>query len=405
MIDAAIDTSEEAIQETCDLIAACNMELLDILRQRVKEVNHLSYIGSGKVDEFKTLLCSYNADIIIFQQALTSLQANYLSETWNIAVIDRSELIIEIFESRSHTQEAKLQVRKAKMEKQQSRLIGKTKSLGRQGGGRNKGSGEKQLELNRRLLRQRIRECEGQIQALKKQHTLQYQRRLKQRIPVIALIGYTNAGKSTLFNALLSQSAQPQNKQVLAKDCLFATLDTAMRRIPLPYAPDVLIVDTVGFVSNLPHELIDAFHATLDEVRHADLLLHIINHSSSMRQAQIEATLSTLNTLQAQTIPRMDVFNKCDLSDITYPKYHSDALYISAKQHNSITFLSDQIAEALYGKKESVTFMLPHEESTQLASILACMQLTKQENHTSYVVIHGFMRKKLISNYVKYVKF
>lgn len=405
LIDAAADTSEEAVKETCELIAACNMELFEIWQQRLKEINHLSFIGSGKVEEFNERLQQCDADMIIFQQPLSALQANYLSEAWNIAVIDRSELIIEIFESRSHTQEAKLQVRKAKMEKQHSRLIGKTKSLGRQGGGRNKGSGEKQLELNRRLLKQRIRECERQIKALKKQHSLQYQRRNKQRIPVAALIGYTNAGKSTLTNALLSQSRQSVQKHVLAKDCLFATLDTAMRRIALPYAPDILIVDTVGFVSNLPHELIDAFHATLDEVRHADYLLHIIDHSSTARQTQIEATLATLETLKAQNIPRIDVYNKCDLSDISYPKTYNDAVYISAKQEASVLFLSDRLAEAIYGPLEPVTFVFPHEKSAQLAAVLSYLKLTTQENHTSEVVLHGFMRKMLISDYVNYVKF
>lgn len=404
LIDAG-DTAEEAIQETCELIAACDMELLEVWQQRLKEINHLSLIGSGKVVEFSERLKQYDADMMIFQQPLSSLQANYLSETWDIAVIDRSELIIEIFESRSHTQEAKLQVRKAKMEKQHSRLIGKTKSLGRQGGGRNKGSGEKQLELNRRLLKQRIRECERQIDALKKQHSLQYQRRSKQRIPVVALIGYTNAGKSTLTNALLAQSRQASQKQVLAKDCLFATLDTAMRRITLPYAPDILIVDTVGFVSNLPHELIDAFHATLDEVRHADYLLHVIDHSGTMRQAQMEATLTTLEILNAESIPRIDVYNKCDLNDISYPKACNDAVYISAEQKASVLFLSDKLAEAIYGPLEAVTFVLPHEKSAHLAAVSAYLKLTAQENRTSDVILHGFMRKKLISDYVNYVKF
>lgn len=284
-------------------------------------------------------------------------------------------------------------------------MIGKTKSLGRQGGGRNKGSGEKQLELNRRVLKQRIRECVRQIDALKKQHSLQYQRRSKQRIPVVALIGYTNAGKSTLINALLTQNRRASQKHVSAKDCLFSTLDTAMRRISLPYAPDILIVDTVGFVSNLPHELIDAFHATLDEVRHADYLLHVIDHSSTMRQAQIEATLTTLETLNAQGIPRIDVYNKCDLSDISYPKACNDAVYISAEQEASVLFLSDKLAEAIYGPLVAVTFVLPHEKSAHLAAVLSHLKLTAQENRTSDVVLHGFMRKMLISDYVNYVKF
>lgn len=405
LIDAASATNEEDILETIELIHACDMEIIDVWHQQIKEIKHLSYIGSGKVDEFAQKLRYSNADCVIFQQPLSSLQAGYLGEAWNIAVIDRSELIIEIFEQRAHTQEAKLQVRKAKMEKQQSRLIGKNKSLGRQGGGRNKGSGEKQLELNRRLLKQQIKECDRQLQTLKKQNSLHYERRIKQQIPVAALIGYTNAGKSTILNALLKQSKAAVHKQVYAQDQLFATLDTSMRRISLPYAPDILLVDTVGFVSNLPHELIDAFHATLDEIRHADLLLHIIDHHSSLRYVQTEATLSTLKMLHAESIPCIDVYNKCDLSGIAYPKARNNAIYINANDPKSIALLSDQLAEALYGQKEAVTFRIPYEKSNIITAIHPLIQLKMQENHTSHIILHGFMRKKLILDYVNYVKF
>lgn len=405
MINAASAANEEDILETTELIQACDMEICDVWHQQLKEVKHLSYIGSGKVNEFAHKLKHFNVDCVIFQQALSSLQAGYLSEAWNIPVIDRSELIIDIFEQRAHTQEAKLQVRKAKMEKQQSRLIGKNKSLGRQGGGRNKGSGEKQLELNRRLLKQRIKECDRQIQNLKKQNSLHYEWRNKQQIPVVALIGYTNAGKSTILNALLKQSQAAAHKQVYAQDQLFATLDTSIRRISLPYAPDILMVDTVGFVSNLPHELIEAFHATLDEIRHADLLLHVIDHHSPLRHAQTEAALSTLKTLNTDFIPRMDVYNKCDLSNVTYPKINNNAIYMSANDPNSILLLSDQLAETLYGQKEAVTFRIPYENNNVLTAIRPFIQLKTQENHTSYTVFHGFMRKKLILSYMNYVKF
>ncbi len=405
LIDADIDSNEEALQETTELIQACDMGLCEVWHQRIKEVKHLSYIGSGKVEEFAISLKEQNVDCVIFQQPLSSLQAGYLSEAWELPVIDRSELIIEIFEQRAHTQEAKLQVQKAKMEKQRSRLIGKTKSLGRQGGGQNKGSGETQLELNRRLLKQRIKECDRQIQALKKQNALHYTRRTKQRISVAALVGYTNAGKSTILNELLKQTNAAKHKQVYAQDQLFATLDTAMRRISLPYAPDVLIVDTVGFVSNLPHELIDAFHATLDEIRHADLLLHVIDHHSPMRYVQQEATLHTLTTLQADTLPVIDVYNKCDLSDCLYPKAQNNAVYISAQDRESIKLLAEQIAETLYGPKEPVTLCIPYIKSDVISTVLSLIQLQTKENHTSKLILHGFLRKKLICDFMNYVKF
>lgn len=405
LIDADTEISEEAVQETAELISACDMELTDIWYQRIKEIKHLSYIGSGKAEEFTHTLQQLHIDIVIFRQPLTSLQSGYLSETWGIPVIDRSELIIEIFEQRAHTQEAKLQVRKAKTAKQMSRLIGKTKSLGRQSGGRNKGSGEKQLELNRRLLKQRIKDCDRKLSDLKKQHGLQYDRRKKQQIPVVALIGYTNAGKSTVLNALLAQEKIPKQKHVYARDQLFATLDTAMRKISLPYAPDIIVVDTVGFVSDLPHELIDAFHATLSEVQHADLLLHIIDHHSPLRHRQQKATLMTLETLRAEAIPIIDVFNKCDLSDIDYPKVQNNAVYISAFDTAGIKLLNEQIAETLFGCKEAVSFQIPYDKSHIIAAVRSLLELKAYENHTSYVILSGLMRKKLISYYANYVKF
>lgn len=405
LIDACSSSEDDAIAETIELIRACDWECIDVWHQRIKQANHLSYLGSGKAMEFAQSLQQMHADMVIFQQTLSSLQANYLSEVFSIPVIDRSELIIEIFEQRAHTQEAKLQVSKAKLEKQHSRLIGKTQSLGRQRGGKNKGSGEKQLELNRRRLRQRIRECDLQIQELKKQHSLQYRHRRQNQTAVVALIGYTNAGKSSLLNALLQDTGQTAHKQVTAQDRLFATLDTALRRISLPYTPDILCVDTVGFVSRLPHELIEAFHATLDEIRHADLLLHIIDIHASQRQEQITATHNTLEALQAQAIPCIEVFNKCDLTDIAYPRYAHNALYISAATQQGIDLLKAQLAEALYGKKETITLFIPYEKSSVIAEAQRFLQITKQENHTSGMLFEGYMHHNLIHDYVNYVKF
>ncbi len=222
---------------------------------------------------------------------------------------------------------------------------------------------------------------------------------------MVALIGYTNAGKSSLLNALLQDSKQSAHKQVAAQDRLFATLDTALRRIPLPYAPDILCVDTVGFVSRLPHELIEAFHAPLDEIRHADLLLHVIDIHSPQREEQIAATHKTLEALQAQAIPCIEVYNKCDLADIAYPKATHHALYISAAAQAGIDLLKTQLAEALYGKKEAITLFIPYAESSIIAKLQRFLYITKQENHTSGVRFEGYMHQKLIPYYVNYVKF
>lgn len=404
LINAPQENNEEAIAETKELIYACGMELVDVWTQNIKAITTATYLGSGKAQEFASALLDQPVDEVIFQQTLSPLQAANLQMLFQLPVIDRSELIVEIFEQRAHTQEAKLQVRSAKLKKQRSRLIGTATSLGRQSGGRNKGKGEKQLELDRRILKQRIAECDKQLKELEKHRRLQHIQRKKRSFFHVALIGYTNAGKSTLLNALLHHDDRATHSQVYVKDQLFATLDTALRRIKLPYAPDIICVDTVGFVSDLPHELIHAFHATLEEVQEADLLLHVVDASSEQRLQQQEITEQTLQTLHADAIPRILVYNKCDQTPYPFPSNKDGQVFLSASQHIGIENLLEAIADTLYGSFVNVSLEIPY-ESPKFATILKEMKIEEQENKEESAYFKGFIRKNRQTDYVNYVKF
>lgn len=404
LINAALTEDEEAIAETVELIHACEMELIAIWTQHIKAITTATYLGSGKTKEFAQELSTMEVDEVIVQQTLTPLQAANLETIFDLPVIDRSELIVEIFEQRAHTQEAKLQVRSAKLKKQRSRLIGTSASLGRQSGGRNKGKGEKQLELDRRMLKQQIAECEKQLKELSKHRTLQHKQRTKQAFYHVALIGYTNAGKSTLLNAMLKQEERPTHAQVFVKDQLFATLDTSLRRIQLPHAPMMICADTVGFVSDLPHELIHAFHATLDEIRNADLLLHVVDASSSLHYQQMEITEQTLKELNADHIPRIVVYNKCDLAAIPFPEVHHRALTLSARLEIGIKELLEEIASELYGSFVKISIEIPYTHP-DFTRILYEMIIESQENRSETAYFTGYIRKNMLTKYVNYVKF
>lgn len=405
LIDAAMSSSEDAIKETVELIKACDWDCVDVWVQRIKSITNATYLGKGKVEEFHEQLQKEKIEQVIFQQTLSPMQAANLEDLLEVPVIDRSELIVEIFEQRAHTQEAKLQVQSAKLRKQRSRLIGRDTSLGRQGGGKNKGQGEKQLELDRRIIKQRMEDCDRQLEELKKHRAIQHTQRKKRSFFQVALIGYTNAGKSTLLNALLDHNDRHEDSHVLAKDQLFATLDTALRRISLPNAPDVILADTVGFVSDLPHELVHAFHATLEEVRQSDLLIHVVNIANEEHRTQMETTQNTLRELHADHIPMITVYNQCDLTKIPYPELHEATIYMSAKLQIGIDVLLETVATHLFGPYEDIALLVPYEESSVIPAILRDLLVEKQENRENGTYFKGKIRKKLKAAYLNYVKF
>lgn len=376
-------------QEFKELLKACAVTLIKTFTQDVKSIDFRTYIGSGKVQEIANYLQEHNADAIYFDIALTPLQVRNLEEVFLLPVIDREELILEIFNRRANTKTAKLQIELARLKKLLPRLIGANTQLSRQAGGKNRGAGEQQLELDRRRIKARITEVKKALNQVKKEHDTQRRQRSRTNLPLVALVGYTNAGKSTIMNAFLQLASQGEHKQVLQKDMLFATLDTSVRKISLKDMPDFLLSDTVGFVSDLPHHLIDAFTSTLEEITYADVILQVVDASNEHYREQMETTAQVLQEIHAAHIPMITVYNKCDMSAFSYPQVFSDHIYISAKLQTGLSETLQLIQTTLYSQMKPYEVCIPYEKAEVLSAL--------KRNHNLYEIhhkedgIHGFV--------------
>lgn len=326
-----------SMEELRNLAEACNIEVAGELTQNLAKINSSHYIGSGKIDELSALVAGVDASTVIFNDELSPSQIRNLESSLEKKVIDRTILILDIFAERAKTREAQLQVEVAQLQYMLPRLVGLRESLGRQGGGggsgmKNKGTGETKLELDRRRIEDRIHALQSELEKLVAQRQVQRKQRQKTGIPVVCLVGYTNAGKSSLMNALLDAFMPESNKQVFAKDMLFATLETSVRNIELPDNKSFLLTDTVGFVSQLPHYLVKAFRSTLEEVAEADLLIQVVDYSNEEYERLIDVTNSTLKELGADHIPMIFAYNKTDMTSEPYPQVNGDKVYMSVKE-------------------------------------------------------------------------
>ncbi len=358
---------EHSMEELKNLARACFMEPVGMITQKMEAVNKSLYIGTGKVEEVKETCALLEAELVIFDEALTPSQLRNLQEELGLPILDRTSLILDIFETRARTREAKLQVESAKLKYLLPRLVGMHKALTRQGGTSgsmsSRGAGEKKLELDRRRIEHRIAELSRELEEVARERQVQRKKRQRARIPLVALVGYTNAGKSTIMNAMLEAYAPESEKKVLEKDMLFATLDTTVRRIDTGNHKDFLLSDTVGFISRLPHGLVKAFHATLEEVQNADLLLYVVDYSDPCYREQMEITIQTLAELNAGGIPVITVFNQSDRREekVAYPQTAGeDKIYISAKESSSIRLLTDMILNHVYREYVLSEFIIPY---------------------------------------------
>lgn len=325
---------EIAMEELKALAQACEMEVIAVAVQNLQVVNKAFYIGTGKVDEVRELAHNLDADIVVFDNALSPSQLRNLQKEIGKPILDRTTLILEIFSKRAKTREAKLQVEVARLQYTLPRLVGLHDALSRQGGGSgvsNKGAGEKKLELDRRKIEKRISELQKELENVSRERQTQSKLRNESDIMKVALVGYTNAGKSTLMNRMVDAYLQDEKKRVLEKDMLFATLETTVRKIQPEKNFSFLLSDTVGFVSKLPHHLVKAFRSTLEEVKSADLLLIVMDFHDPYYKEQLKVTLETLKDLEAAHIPAIYVYNKADLCDTPIPKVADNHIYMSAK--------------------------------------------------------------------------
>ncbi len=362
--------STDLLEELKSLTIACELEVAAVVEQNLKSVNTSYYIGLGKVEEIKLIVDEIKADVIIFNTELSPVQLRNLEEELKQEIIDRIMLILRIFAKRAKTREAKLQVEVARLKYMLPRLVGSNENLSRQGGGtglNNKGSGETKLELDRRKIETKISELSKELDTLVEERNIQRSRRSKAGLPTVSLVGYTNAGKSTLMNAMVDRYKKDSSKKVFEKDMLFATLETSVRNITLPNRKAFLLADTVGFISNLPHGLIKAFRSTLEEVRRADLLLHVVDCSDSEYLKQMEVTGNTLEEIGADKIPMLTVFNKADLTERTVPYVRDEEVYISAKNKLGIEELVQLISKRIFVRYVECDMLIPYDQGRIVA--------------------------------------
>lgn len=395
----------ESMDELKNLAISCDFEVVGQMEQNLKEINKTFYVGSGKLEEIKYLANDLKVDLIIFNNELSPSQLRNLVRVLQYRIMDRTALILEIFARRAKTREAKLQVEMANMQYMLPRLVGLYESMAQQTGGvgsKTRGPGEKALELDRRQLERKIYELNKELESISHERRIQRKKRIKSRLPMVALVGYTNSGKSTLMNGMLEISQKPKSKKVVEKDILFATLDTSIRKISLPGFKDFLLSDTVGFVSNLPHYLVKAFRSTLEEVRRADLLLHIVDISAPDYEEQMRVTDNTLQEIGAENIPTIYVFNKIDLTSDYEAKIFNNRVFISAAKKVGLNLLLKEINRELLRKYIECCMFIPYNQGKLLSYLNnnAYIKSVKHENEGTILTLEC-----LESDYKKFHKF
>lgn len=358
---------EHSMKELKGLAEACNKQVAGIITQRLQAVNKALYIGAGKVEEVKEFAKDAEAEEIIFDNVLSPSQIRNLGRELELPVMDRTSLILDIFDVRAQTREAKLQVEAARLQYMLPRLVGLHESLGRQGGASgsmsNKGVGEKKLELDRRKIEYRMGELRRELEEIAKNRVTRRKRRSRSGIPQVALVGYTNAGKSTILNHMVKYYGSLPEKQVTEKDMLFATLDTSVRRIDAGDNRFFFLTDTVGFIHKLPHGLIQAFRSTLEEIKYADLLVHVVDFSDENYKHQMEVTRQTLEELDAGNIPQIVVYNKADKCQMQeLPRISGEQIYMAAGKNIGIRQLAEMIKSRLYAEYMECQFLIPYDK-------------------------------------------
>ena len=425
-VDGDIDF-ERSMEELAALTEACELGVMGTVTQNLDRPNQALFFGSGKVAEIRDMAEELSANMVIFDNALSPMQLRNLQIEIGLPVLDRTALILDIFAVRARSREAKLQVEVAKLQYMLPRLAGLHAALSRQGGSgggngsgsgfANKGAGETKMELDRRHIEHRLSELRKELREVERERETQRKQRSNSEIPRVALVGYTNAGKSTLMNAYLDsflakegvETDKLEEKKVFEKDMLFATLDTTVRKIPMPNKKDFLLSDTVGFIDKLPHNLVQAFKSTLEEVREADLLLQVVDVSDEHHKDQIKITQETLHELGADKIPVIYVMNKADKAfadreeEVNLPLVLEDRIFISAKQKIGLDELTQMIQSRLYADQVSCQMLIPYDQGAVTSYLNENAEIISTDYLPEGTKISLKMRKSDYNRYCQYV--
>ena len=369
------ENTEQSLDELCELASTAGAVTVARVIQNLDNFNPATYIGKGKIDEIKELIIEYDATGIICDDELSPAQMNNLSDALEIKVMDRTLLILDIFAARANTNEGKIQVELAQLRYRSSRLSGLGNALSRLGGGiGTRGPGETKLEMDRRIIHERIGQLKHELEAVVTHRELTRSQRSRSNIPVVAIVGYTNAGKSTLLNTLTGAG-------ILAENKLFATLDPTTRGLELESGQQILLTDTVGFISKLPHHLVEAFKSTLEEAVYADIILHVVDASNPAMDSQMYVVYDTLEKLGAGDKPIITAFNKIEIAGNKVLKdFKADkTVNISALHGDGLTELKDTIEEVLRESKIYIEKTYSYTEVSKISLIRKYGQLVSEE--------------------------
>ncbi|MBM7616850.1 GTP-binding protein HflX [Weissella uvarum] len=375
-LNRGTDDFDYQMEELANLVEANQLEPVATVTQKLERPNPGTYFGKGKVEALKEAVDYYGADMVVTNDELSPSQIRNLEADTGVGVIDRTALILDIFASRAKTRIAKLQVEIAQLQYQLPRLrTSMNVRLDQQTGGNggsftSRGAGETKLEMNRRHIEHQISDLRKELAEIEADDVTRRARREKENIKNVALIGYTNAGKSTIMNGLVRRYGENQDKTVFQADMLFATLETSVRKLNLPDNQSFLLSDTVGFVSNLPHGLVAAFRATLAEAAQADLLVQVVDYSDPNYREMMQTTEKTLKEIGVGDIPMVVVYNKADrCEDVPYPERDGDNLVLSAKDDQSLDLLVETIRQHIFADLQEKQVLVPYDQGQVVAEL------------------------------------
>ena len=382
------DDTEKSLDELEELASTAGAVTVERVVQNLSQIHPVTYVGKGKLDEIKDLLWETEATGIICDDELSPIQLGNIEDALNTKIMDRTLIILDIFANRASTNEGKIQVELAQLKYRQSRLVGLGKSLSRLGGGiGTRGPGEKKLEMDRRLIKGRIAQLNRELKDVKRHREVTREQRSRNQVPVIAIVGYTNAGKSTLLNTLTGAD-------VLEEDKLFATLDPTTRNLKLPSKQEVLLTDTVGFIRKLPHHLIEAFKSTLEEAKYADIILHVVDASNPQMDEQMYIVYETLMNLEVKNKLVITAFNKQDKVDgeVILRDFKADhVVNISAKTGEGLENLQNVIEEVLREQKILIEQLYPYADAGKIQLIRKYGELLEEEYREEGIFAKGYV--------------